>query len=73
MCASWGLAPNVVHFVRDRVRAPALWTRHDRALQRMLALGAVTDRLLREGEPASLLAEMSEAEAAVDPDMPSKL
>ena len=68
LCASWGLAPNVVHFVRDRVRAPALWTRHDRALQRMLALGAVTDRLLREGEPASLLAEMSEAEAAVDPD-----
>lgn len=68
LCASWGLAPNVVHFVRDRVRAPALWTRHDRALRRMLALGAMTDRLLREDDAESLLVEMSEAAEPVDPD-----
>jgi HD-like signal output (HDOD) protein len=54
LCASWGLAPNVIHYVRDRVRPPSQWVRHDRSLRRMLALGAVTDALLREGDHESL-------------------
>lgn len=50
LCASWGLAPAVVRHVRDRVRPPQAWQGHDHMLRRLLALGAVTDALLHQGE-----------------------
>ena len=54
LCARWGLAAPVVHHVRERVLAPSTWRQHPPALQRMLALGAVADALLRDVDPASL-------------------
>jgi hypothetical protein len=45
----------VVHHVRDRVLPPSAWRSHPLALQRLLALGAVADALLRNVDPAALV------------------
>ena len=55
LCARWGLATPVVQHVRDRVLPPSAWRHHPPALQRLLALGAVADALLRDVDPASVL------------------
>ncbi len=48
LCASWGLAPEVVRFVREQGRDPTSWVDQPDALRRMLSLGAVVDALLLE-------------------------
>lgn len=55
LCARWGLAAPVVHHVRERVLPPSAWCHHPPALQRLLALGAVADALLRDADPAALV------------------
>jgi HD-like signal output (HDOD) protein len=60
LCARWGLAASVVHLVRDRVRPPADWLGHPRALRRLLALGAVTEALLQDDHPANLAESLAE-------------
>lgn len=50
LCAAWGLAGNVVHFVRERIQPTPTWTELDTRLRRLLSLGAVVDGLLREEE-----------------------
>lgn len=46
MCAAWGLAEDVVCFVRDRVCPSTSWSRHERPTRHLLALGALVDALL---------------------------
>lgn len=48
LCATWGLAPEVVRYVREQGRDPVNWTDQPDALRRMLSLGAVVDALLLE-------------------------
>lgn len=69
LCARWGLAAPVVHHVRDRVLPPAAWHQQPPALQRLLALGAVADALLRDVDPAVAVADVGTKEllAAVAP------
>ena len=43
LCAAWGLAPEVVHYVREQLRVR-------RGLRRLLALGAVVEALLGEDD-----------------------
>ena len=50
LCAAWGLAPEVVHYVREQLRAPEQWPREPRGLRRLLALGAVVEALLGEDD-----------------------
>jgi hypothetical protein len=51
----------VVHHVRDRVRPPSDWLGHPRTLRRLLALGAVTDALLQEADPAAVVRDLADA------------
>ncbi|MEY8879400.1 MAG: HDOD domain-containing protein, partial [Leptothrix sp. (in: b-proteobacteria)] len=46
LCASWGLAPDVVKFVRERATPAAEWTRLDLRVQELLALGSAAELLV---------------------------
>lgn len=48
LCAAWGLAPEVVHYVREHLRHPDQWPAEPGGLRRLLALGAVVEALLGE-------------------------
>ncbi len=50
LCASWGLAVGVVHYVRDGVQSPERLPEAGSAARRLLALGAVAGALL-DGVP----------------------
>lgn len=50
LCAAWGLANDVVHYVREQARPPDGWIALDRPLRRLLALGAVVEALLHEDD-----------------------
>lgn len=43
LCAAWGLAPDVVKFVRERAHDPTGWAGLEPQLLRMLGLGAAVD------------------------------
>lgn len=66
LCAAWGLAADVVHYVRDRVLPAERWQGAARAERRLLSLGAVVDALLDEtdaGECAAHLAPTADCSA----------
>lgn len=46
LCASWGLAPDVVKFVRERATPAAGWTGLDLRVRELLALGSAAERLV---------------------------
>lgn len=56
LCAAWGLAEDVVRYVREHGQPAAGWSRHAAPLRRLLALGTVVDALLDEDD-AGLSAE----------------
>jgi HD-like signal output (HDOD) protein len=52
LCAAWGLAPDVVKFVRERSRGPMGWTNLEPPVRRLLGLGAAVDAWLDLGGAA---------------------
>ncbi|MEY8877838.1 MAG: HDOD domain-containing protein [Leptothrix sp. (in: b-proteobacteria)] len=54
LCAAWGFAPEVVKYVREQLRAPADWALQDRALRRLLGLGAVVDAAIDAAADAAI-------------------
>jgi HD-like signal output (HDOD) protein len=46
LCAAWGLATDVVKFVRERAKDPTGWAALDAPLRRLLGLGAAVDAWL---------------------------
>lgn len=50
LCASWGLAPEVVKFVRRRIDAPASWMGLPAPLRDLLGLGTLVDAAIDGAE-----------------------
>lgn len=67
LCAAWGLAGDVVHFVRERVHPIEAWAGLDSRLRRLLSLGAVVDGLLQE-EALDVIAEQMATAGGCPPD-----
>jgi HD-like signal output (HDOD) protein len=74
LCAAWGLAPDVVKFVRERARDPSGWQGLEPQVLRMLGLGAAVEAWLDrnpvpmiEAEPA---ADLASPTLGFDPDSP---
>jgi HD-like signal output (HDOD) protein len=63
LCASWGLATDVVHHVRDRVLPPERWPDVPWSERRLLGLGAVVDALLDEADVSACVARLEPATA----------
>jgi HD-like signal output (HDOD) protein len=73
LCAAWGLAADVVHYVHDQVTPPAQWAGHERPLRRLLALGAVVDALLREDDLEVSAGQLAPAAGCTTDDLVSAL
>jgi HD-like signal output (HDOD) protein len=61
LCAAWGLASDVVHFVRERIRPTDAWAGLDPRLRRLLGLGAVVDTLLQEEDLEAAAEQLAQA------------
>ncbi len=61
LCRAWGLASDVADFVRERPHGPARWAQRPQPVRALLALGAVADALVADGDAEA-------AAARVDPD-----
>lgn len=61
LCAAWGLAADVVHYLRDRVLPADRWQGAPRAERRLLSLGAVVDALLDEADAAECATQLAPA------------
>lgn len=62
LCAAWGLAPDVVKYVREHVRPPGQWAELQTPVRRLLGLGAVVEALLADASVS-----VADVAAAVSP------
>jgi hypothetical protein len=52
LCASWGLANEVIRYVRERVAAPDTWLALPATLRKLLLLGHVAEAVVAGADPA---------------------
>lgn len=73
LCAAWGLAPDVVKYVREHVRPPAQWAELATPVRRLLGLGAVVEALLADADTslsvAAVAADVALASGCVAADL----
>lgn len=65
LCASWGLAPDVVKYVRKRTDDPASWHSLSAPLRDLLTLGALVDAAVQGQPPLPEVAAQWQAPEAV--------
>jgi HD-like signal output (HDOD) protein len=61
LCAAWGLASDVVHYVREQARPAESWGHLDRPLRRLLALGALVEAMLQEDDATEMAEQLAPA------------
>jgi HD-like signal output (HDOD) protein len=59
LCASWGLANEVIRYVRERVAAPDTWLALPATLRKLLLLGHVAEAVVAGADPAECCQAMA--------------